>query len=97
MHSIYIHMCTGETRLLQWRKPKNSALLSTSTHKHDDSKRNYCALLGTRTNSNNDNRSTGAGMDKLALLLAVTIVAFIIIQLLASVTMIATMVLIIMI
>ena len=26
-------------------------------------KANYCALLGTRTNSNNDNKSTGAHMD----------------------------------
>ena len=52
------------------------------------------APLGTRTTSNNDNKSTGAGMDILALLLAVIIVTFIT-QLLTSVTMIATMVLII--
>ena len=54
---------------------------------------NCCALLGTRTNSNNDNKSTGAGMDILALLRAVIIIMRFIIQLLASVTMIATMVL----
>ena len=64
-------------------KPKNGALLSTSTHKNDDS-----------TNSNNDNKSTGSGMDILALLSAVKIATFRI-QLLTSVTMIATMVLII--
>ena len=52
------------------------------------------ALLGTRTNSNNDNKSTGAGMDRLALLLAVIMVTFMI-QSLTSVTMIATLVLII--
>ena len=53
-------------------KPSHGALLSTSINKHDDSKRpNYCALLGTRTNSNNlDSNSIGAGMDILALLLA---------------------------
>ena len=74
-------------------KPKNGALLSTSTHKNDDSKSPiivHC-LAPVR---NNDNKSTGAGMDVLSLLLAVIIVTFII-QLLTSVTTIATMVLII--
>ena len=68
------------------------ALLNTSLNKNDDGKSpDYSALLGTRTNSNNDNKSAGAGMDILALSLAVRIVAFII-QLLISVTMIATIV-----
>ena len=72
-------------------KPNNGALLSTNINKNDDSKSpNYCALLGTRTNSNND--SIGAGMDMLGLLLAVTIVTFIV-RLTIHVTMIATMVL----
>ena len=32
--------------------------------KNDDSKSpNYCALLGTRTNSDNDGKRIGAGMD----------------------------------
>ena len=53
---------------------------------------NNCALLGTPANGNNDNKSTGAGMDILALLLAAVIVTFIM-QLLTSVIMIATMVL----
>ena len=76
-------------------KPKNGALLSTRTQKNDDSKiLKYCALLGTRANNNIDNQSAGAGMDILALLLAVIILAFII-QLFTSVTMIASMVLII--
>ena len=54
-------------------KQNYGALLSTSITKNDDSKSpNYCALLGTRTNSsNNDSKSIGAGMDIPALLLAV--------------------------
>ena len=46
----------------------------------------------TRTNSNNDGKSIGVGMDVLGLLLAVTIITFIV-QLIIYVTMIATMVL----
>ena len=54
---------------------------------------NYCALLGTRTNSHNDGKSIGAGMVTRALLLAVITVTLIV-QLILNVTMIATMVLI---
>ena len=38
----------------------------------------YCALLGTRTNSDNDSKRIGDGMDILGLPLAVTIVTFIV-------------------
>ena len=66
-------------------KQNNNALLSTNIKKNDDSKSlNYCALLG----------SIGAGMDILGLLLAVTIVAFVV-QLNSNVTMIATVMLLI--
>ena len=42
--------------------------------KNEDSKSpNCCALLGTRTSSNNDSKSIGAGMDILSLLLTVII------------------------
>ena len=75
-------------------KPNNGALLSTSINEHGDSKNpNHCALLGTRMNSNNDSKSIGAGMEILALILAVITVAFIA-QLILNVTGIATMVLI---
>ena len=81
-----------------WRiscKKNSGALLSTSIHKNDDSESlNDCALLGTRTNSHNDSKRIGAGMDILALPLAVIIVTFKV-QLVVNVTMIATMVLII--
>ena len=61
---------------MQWRKDilqsDNGALLNASINKNGDSKNpNYCALLGACTNSNNDSKSIGAGMDILALLLAV--------------------------
>ena len=76
-------------------KPNTCVLLSTSINKNDNSKSpNYCALLGTRTNGDNDSKRTGAGMDILALPLAVKIVTFIA-QLVINVTMISTMVLII--
>ena len=75
-------------------KPNNGALLSTSGNKNDDSKNpNYCALLGTLTHSNSDSKSISAGMETLALLLAVKTVACIA-QLIINVTMIATLVLI---
>ena len=100
--SIYIHICAlakpgfcsgGRISC----KPKNGALLSTSLSRHDDSKRtNSCALLGTRTNSNNDSKSIRARMDILSLLLTVILMTFIV-QLIINVTMIATMVLLIMI
>ena len=79
-------------------KPNNGALLTKrNINKNDVSKSpNYCAPPGTRTNSNNDSKSIGAGMDILALLLAVTIVTFTV-QLIINVTMIATMVLLILI
>ena len=65
-------------------------------NKNDDSKRrNHCAPVGTRTNIDNDSKRIGAGMDILALPLAVIIVTFIV-QLAIHVTMIAKMVLIIM-
>ena len=77
MHHIYIHICAlakpdfcsgGRISC----KPNDDPLLSTSVNNNDDSKRpNHCALLGTRTSSNNDSKSIGAGMDLLALLLAV--------------------------
>ena len=54
---------------------------------------NTGALLGTRTNSDNYSKRIGAGMEILALPLAVIIVTFIV-QLVKNVTMIATMVLI---
>ena len=73
-------------------KPNTGALLSTSINKNDDSKGpNYCALRGTRTDSDNDSKHIGAGMDILALPLAVIIVTFIV-QIVIHVTMIATMV-----
>ena len=76
-------------------KPKNGALLSANINKHDDGKSPiYCALLGSRTKSNNDSKNIGAGMHILGLLLAVTGVAFIV-QLIMNVTMIATMILLI--
>ena len=76
-------------------KPNNGALLSASISKTDDSKSpNYCALLGTRTNSNNDSKRIGAGMEIPAFFLAVITVTFIV-QLIVNVTMIATMVLVI--
>ena len=51
-------------------KPNHGALLSNSINKNDDSKSpDYCALLGTRTTSNNGSKRTGAGMDIPALLL----------------------------
>ena len=65
--------------------PNTGALLSTSINENDDGRSpNYCALLGTR-------ERTGAGMDILALPLAVTFV----VQLVINMTMIATIVLII--
>ena len=65
--------------------------------KYDDTKSpSYWTLLCTRTNRNNDSKSIGAGMDVLGLLLAVTIVTFIV-QLMINVTVIATTVLLIMI
>ena len=105
MHHIYIHTYVHEHTPLAKPgfcsggriscKPDTGALLSTCINKNDDSKsRNYCALLGTRTNSDNDSKRTGAGMDILALPLAVIIVTFIA-QLVINVTMIATIVLII--
>ena len=76
-------------------EPNTGALLSTGINKTDDSKSpNYCALLGNRTNSDNDGKRIGASMDILALPLAVLIVTFIV-QLGITVTLIATMVLII--
>ena len=76
-------------------KPNTGTLLSTSINRNDDSKSpNDCALVGTRTNSDNNSKRIGAGMDILALPLAVTIVTFIV-QLVINMTMIATMVLII--
>ena len=72
------------------RKPSNGALLSTSINKKYDSKSpNYCALLGTRTNINNDSIRIGASMDMIALPLAVLL------QFMTDVTMIATISLII--
>ena len=104
MHHIYIYIhicalaklgfCSGGRISC---KPKNGALLSTSTHKNYDNKSLvivHClvpVLIATMIKKN-----TGAGINILALLLAVIIVTFII-QLLTSVTMIATMVLIILI
>ena len=100
MHHISIHICAlakpgfcsgGRISC----KPNNGALPSTSMNEDDGRKSpDYCALLGTRTNSNNDSKSIGAGMDILALLLAVIIAKFTV-QLVINVTMIATMVLII--
>ena len=70
-------------------KLNTGALLSTCINKNDDGKSpNYCALLGTRTNSDNDSKRIGAGMGILALPLAVIIVTFIV-QLVVNVTMIA--------
>ena len=61
------------------QKPKIGALLSTSISKNDDSQSpHYCALLGTRTNSDNDSKRVGAGMDILALPLTVIIATFIV-------------------
>ena len=79
-------------------KPNTGALLSTSIDKKIVIVigPNYCALPGTHTHSDNDNKRIGAAMDILALPLAVRIVTFIV-QLAVNVTMIATMVLIIMI
>ena len=101
---IYAHMCEKHTPLANPGfctggriscKPNNGALPSTSITKHDDSKSpNYCALLGTRTQSNNDSKRIGDGMDIPALTLAVIIVTFTV-QLIRNVTMKATMVLII--
>ena len=71
----------------------NRILLSTSINKHDDSKSPNCALLGTRTNSDNDSKRIGAGVDILALPLSLIIATFIV-ELSIHVTMIATMVLI---
>ena len=74
-------------------KPITGALLRTSIIKRDDSKsRNYCALLGARTNNDNDSKRIGAGMDIPAFALAVILVTFIV-QSVISATMIATMVL----
>ena len=100
MHHIYIYIytCVHEHTPLAkpgfcsggriFCKPNTGALLSTSKSP------NYCALLGTRANSDNDSKRIGACMDILALPLAVIIVTFIV-QLAINVTLIATMVLII--
>ena len=103
---IYTHMCMNKHHRLNQGfciggriscKPNTGALLSTSINKNDDSKsRNCCALLGTRTRNDNDSKRIGAGMDILALPLAVVMVTFII-QLVMYVTMTARMVLITMI
>ena len=59
---------------------------------NDDSKSpNYCALLGTRTTSDDGSKRIGGGMDIPAFPLAVTIITFIV-QVVINVTMIATMV-----
>ena len=100
MHHIYIHIyvhehtpqakpgfCSGGRISC---KPNTGALRNTSIYKNDDSTRpNYCSLLGTRTNSDNDSKRIGAGMNILALPLAVIIVTFIV-QLVINLTMIAT-------
>ena len=60
-------------------KPNTGELLSSRINKNDDSKTpNYCALFGTCTNSGHDCKRTGAGMDILALPLAVIIVTLLI-------------------
>ena len=99
--TVYVHtyMCMNTHHYTPLAKPgfcsgrrmscksNNGALVSTSIDNNDDDKSpNSCALLGTRTTSNNDIKSIGAGMDILALLLAV-------VQLIVIVTMIATLVL----
>ena len=76
-------------------KPNNGALLSTSISKNDDGKSpHYCALIGIRSDSNNESKNIGAGMDTLALLLAGKMITFIV-QLIINVKLIATMVLLI--
>ena len=84
MHHKYIHICAlakpgfcsgGRISCI----PNSGALVSTGIHKNDDSKSlDYCAVLGTRTNSNNDSKSIGTGMDIRALLLAVILATFIV-------------------
>ena len=92
MHYIYIHTCA---LAMQWRKPKNSALLSTSTHKNDDSKGLFFVhcLVPVRRATMITKVLVPVWIDA-AVLLAVIIVTFII-QVLTSVTMIATRVVII--
>ena len=70
-------------------KPNTRALRSTSNSP------NYRALLGTRTNSDNDSKRVGAGMDIVALPLAViVIIETFIVQQAINVTLIAAIVLI---
>ena len=82
--TISIHICALAKRGFSSGgriscKPNNGALLSTSINENDDRTRtNYCALLGTCTNSNTDSKSIDAGRDTLSMLLTVIIVTFIV-------------------